>query len=132
MRETSKSSLLNTITLGDKILVVIMIALSAFSVVALNHFREMGERVVIEVDGNLVHQLDLNVAQQVTVTGPIGKTVIKIDHGSARVVYSDCPEKICVMTGEIQQSGDMIVCAPNKVVVKIEGKKQNQFDVITQ
>ncbi|UCE08218.1 MAG: NusG domain II-containing protein, partial [bacterium] len=94
--------------------------------------RQPGNSVTIEVNGRIVHQLDLNTSQQITVTGSVGKTIIKIDQGTAQVIYSDCPEKICIKTGKIHHTGEMIVCVPNKVVAKINGKRNNQFDVITQ
>lgn len=132
MNEALKSTILNTITLGDKLLVVLMIALGFVSLVALNHWTQPGERVVVEVNGQVVQQLDLQVPQQVIISGSIGKTIIEIGQGTARVLDSACPEKICVKTGKIHRAGELIVCVPNKVVVKIEGKRRNQFDVITQ
>lgn len=120
------------ITPGDKILVVLIIVGAIICLIGLNHLRQPGDQVIIEVNGKLIHQLDLRVAQELTVNGAIGVTRIKIDHNSARVVHSDCPEKICVKTGKIHLAGEMIVCVPNKVVVKIIGKQKNQFDVITQ
>ena len=32
---------------------------------------------------------------------------------------SDCKDRQCI--GEIQKSGEMIVCLPHKLIVKIEG-----------
>ena len=128
----SLSQILKIITPGDKILLVLILALGVISLITLNHFRQPGETVTIEVNGQALYHLDLNTSQQVTVTGSIGETTIKIDHGAARVIHSDCPEKICIKTGKIQRAGQVIVCVPNRVVVTIEGKRKNQFDVITQ
>lgn len=127
-----KSSILKIITPGDKILVIFILALGVFSLIGINHFQQAGDLVTIKVNGQVVQQLDLKVSEQVTVNGPIGKTTIKIDHGEAQVIYSDCPEKICVKTGKIRHVGEIIVCVPNKVVVKISSQEKNQFDVITQ
>jgi len=132
MNKTVKSSILKIITPGDKILVALILALGIISLIALSHLRQPGDFVIIEVNGQVIHQLDLNISQEVTIEGSIGKTIIKIDQHSARVIHSDCPEKICVKTGKIHLAGEMIVCVPNKVVVKITGKQKNQFDVITQ
>jgi len=126
------SKILKIITPGDKILVVLILALGVFSLVALKHLRQVGDSVIIEVNGQVVQQLELNTSQVITVNGSIGKTTIKIDQGEAQVIHSDCPEQICVKTGKVHRAGEIIVCVPNKVVVKIEGKQKNQFDVITQ
>jgi hypothetical protein len=127
-----KSSILKIISPGDKILVVLIFAFGIVSLAALKHLRQPGDSVIIEAKGQIVQRLDLNTSQEITVNGPIGKTIIKIDHGAAQVIHSDCPEKICVKTGKITHAGEIIVCVPNKVVVKIIGKQKNPFDVITQ
>ena len=106
--------------------------LGIFSLIALSHLRQPGDFVIIEANGQVVYQLDLDISQEATVKGSIGETIIKINQNSAWVVHSDCPEKICVKTGKIHLAGEMIVCVPNKVVVKITGNQKNQFDVITQ
>lgn len=132
MNDNLKSNILRVITPGDKVLILIIIVLGIISLIALSHLRQPGDFVTIEVNGQVVHRLDLNISREVTVKGPIGETIIKISQNSAQVVHSDCPEKICVKTGEIHLAGEMIVCVPNKVVIKINSKQKNQFDVITQ
>ncbi|MDZ7336116.1 MAG: NusG domain II-containing protein [candidate division KSB1 bacterium] len=132
MKTNSNLAILKMITLGDKILVVVLIAVGMLSLVALQHLRSPGGRVIIEVSGRVVAQKDLGATQEIVLTGPIGKTIVHIHQGSARVIHSDCPEKICVKTGPIRRAGEMIICVPNKVVVKIEGIQKNPFDVITQ
>ena len=127
-----KSSILKIITSGDKILVVLIFAFGIVSLAALKHLRQPGDAVIIEVKGQVVQRLDLNTSQEITVNGAIGKTTVKIEGGAAQVIHSDCPEKICVKTGKITHAGEIIVCIPNKVVVKIIGKEKNPFDVITQ
>lgn len=127
-----KSSIFKIITPGDKILVVLIFALGIVSLVALKHLRQPGDSVIIEVKGQVVQRLDLKTSQEITVNGAIGRTTIKIEGGAAQVIHSDCPEKICVKTGKITHAGEIIVCVPNKIVVKIIGKQKNPFDVITQ
>jgi len=120
------------ITPGDKILVVLILVLGIMSLFAISRFKQPGVRVIIAVNGQELQRLDLDRSQEIMVTGPIGNTRIKIDHGAVQVLSSDCPEKICILTGKIRHAGEMIVCVPNKVVVKVIGKTENQFDVITQ
>jgi len=126
------TEILKIITPGDKILVVLILIFGLMSLFAVNWLKKPGDRVIIEVNGQELQRLDLDSSQNITVTGPIGNTTIKIDHGAVRVVSSDCPAKICVLTGNIRHAGEIIVCVPNKVVVKVAGKTENQFDVITQ
>ena len=126
------TQVLKIITPGDKILTALILILGVSAWIGLNHYRQAGDTVTIEVNGKVVRQADLHTSQQITVTGSIGKTIIKIDRGTASVIHSDCSQKICVKTGKIHRIGEMIVCVPNKVVIKINGQSKNQFDVITQ
>jgi len=48
---------------------------------------------------------------------------IKADKG-ARILDSDCPAKICVHTGWIRMPGETIVCLPNKILLEIQGTKE--------
>lgn len=128
----SLPQILEVITPGDKILIVFILALGVCSLIIVKHLRQPGDSVIIEVKGKVEHQLDLDTSQEISVVGTIGKTTIKINQRAVQVIYSDCPQQICVNTGKIHRAGEIIVCVPNKVVVKINGKRKNQFDVITQ
>lgn len=47
---------------------------------------------------------------------------IQIKSGVTKMIYSDCKDQICVHTKSINKSGEMIVCLPNALVIKLEGK----------
>ncbi len=132
MDKYSLSPILKIITPGDKILIILIVALAAFSFIAINNLKQPGEIVIIEVAGLVVQQLNMDKPQEITVTGSIGNTTVKIDQKSVQVIHSDCPEKICIKTGKIRHIGEIIVCVPNRVVIRINGKQKNHFDVITQ
>ena len=50
-----------------------------------------------------------------------GTCVISISNGVARVIRSDCPQKICISMGEISRGGEWIACLPHGVFVSVEG-----------
>jgi hypothetical protein len=53
--------------------------------------------------------------------GPRGDTIVEISGGTARVVDSPCPDKICVAAGSISRTGQFIACLPNRVSIGFEG-----------
>jgi hypothetical protein len=56
--------------------------------------------------------------------------LLHIDNESVYVTNSTCPDKICEKTGEIHRAGQVIVCVPNKVLIRIEGTTiQNGEDI---
>ena len=125
-------SVLKLLTTGDKVLVVMLIFLGIFSTFFINIKRLPGEMCSVEVSGKNTNQLKLSESQIFSVTGPRGKTQIQIKDNKVRVTNSACREKICVRSGWINKTGQIIVCVPNKVVIKINGEKHDFFNVITQ
>ena len=126
------SAALNLFTTGDKILVVMLIIFGSVFFFGIDYHRQPGETCSIEVDGKLTHFLKLSDNQDVLISGANGEILIRIKETKVRVLHSKCPEKICVYTGWIRNRGEFIVCVPNKVVVKINGAKEDHFNVITQ
>lgn len=50
--------------------------------------------------------------------------VISIQNNSVYMKYSDCKNQVCVNTGKISRTGQIIVCLPNYVIVEIIGSEE--------
>lgn len=123
---------LSLLTKGDKILIVIVLLLSLVSFYLVYKLKAEGEYVVIEVAGQEKYRFPLQSKQRVIVNGPVGETSIEIHHGTARITKSACPNKVCIKTGTVHRAGEIIVCAPNQVVVRILGDHKNYFNEVTE
>ena len=44
---------------------------------------------------------------------------VRVSPGAIAVVWSDCPEQICVGQGEIETSAIPITCLPHRLVIQI-------------
>ncbi len=66
---------------------------------------------------------------RVEVQGPLGVTVVDVGPDGARVVSSPCPLQICVRTGEIRRPGQVAACVPNRVAVRVMGRKAGDAGV---
>lgn len=42
-----------------------------------------------------------------------------------RVTRSDCPTQDCVRTGSITRSGQSIICLPARIIIRLEGGRQD-------
>lgn len=80
--------------------------------------------------GRVVMRLDLKQDGTFPLSADGGQMLIQVSGGAVRVLESDCPDKVCVLTGWVRSSGDLIVCAPYRVVVRITGTAAGQPDVI--
>jgi hypothetical protein len=61
--------------------------------------------------------------QEIQVTGLQGNVKIQILNRKVYVLNSSCPDKVCVKAGAIDKPGPMIVCAPNRVVIRIVSRR---------
>lgn len=103
----------------DIVILAVILALAIASAVFYYTGRTAGERAEIYIGGDLVGTYSL--AQEKTIKFDIGVNV-QIDNGKITVIYSDCPDKICLHAGYISKAGERIICAPNKFVIVIRGE----------
>lgn len=112
--------------IGDVFLVLIIISLTVF--IALFNF-DKGDKVVIEADGKIIKTFDLNENVQYIYEDKY-KNIITVSNGEACISDSNCPDKICVNSGRIKNSNEIICCLPNKLIVRIITIDKN-VDVIS-
>lgn len=120
------------VTPGDKILIGCLLLLSLASYPLLRTLMYAGSQVQIETDGKIFHVAALDAEQTIAVPGPLGTTFVVILNGAVHISASPCYNKICVNTGAISYAGQLIVCVPNKVVVRVIGKEELPYDAVTQ
>ncbi|MBE0599470.1 MAG: NusG domain II-containing protein [Desulfuromonadales bacterium] len=82
---------------------------------------EPGERLLVERDGRLLFTAPLAADREVSLSGPLGQTVLVIRQGGARIVRSPCPHQDCLAMGPARHHGDLLACVPNRLLVRIEG-----------
>jgi len=95
-----------------------------------------GERAVVYVSNKKFAWYELSgEKRRIPVATRIGTVTLEIGGGSARVIDSPCPNKLCVKTGAIRHSHEEIVCLPAQLLLVLEGssagRKQGAADAIT-
>lgn len=58
-----------------------------------------------------------------------GHNIIVLAGKTARVESADCHDQVCVRTGTLTRAGQVAVCLPNRVVLKIVGE-MGEIDAI--
>lgn len=112
---------------------LILAVLAAVGVLLLPQWFSNGKAVIAEVtvDGVSVQKIYLRASdekQQYTLENGV---VLEATHGSIRFLYSDCPDTLCVHTGEISRTGEVAACVPNGTVVVLKSEKAAAVDGIT-
>jgi hypothetical protein len=57
----------------------------------------------------------------ISVPTRIGPVRLEIGAGSARVIDSPCPNKLCIKTGAVRHSHEEIVCLPAQLLIVLDG-----------
>ena len=78
----------------------------------------------------VIEELPLSADRQLRLRD-VGMT-LEVKDGRVRVVESDCPNKVCVHTGWIALSGEVIACVPNRVIIRIDGPEEPLLDAIVR
>ncbi len=84
-------------------------------------FSSNQKEIVIENEKGLFDKIPANVSHKIIrVDGPQGKTEIEINNDLVKVTKSPCRHKLCEKSQYAANGGDVIACAPNKVLIRIE------------
>lgn len=89
-------------------------------------FSRGGEKkAVIEVNGKVYasyRMQELKETKTLTIKTEYGNHIVKIGDKSICVEESDCKNQACL--GEIREKGEMLVCLPGRLVLKIVGEQE--------
>ncbi len=82
-----------------------------------------GATAVIWLDGEPIERIELAgvaLPYEFDVESDYGCNRLRISSEGVAVVWSDCPEQVCVRQGEISSPHIPITCLPHRLVVQIE------------
>ena len=114
------------ITKKDLILLAIVFLCGIIGVFLMNS-ADTGKTVTIMVDGKTEENFSLDDDFHKDFNG----VSVCCENREVYVNVSNCPDKVCMRSGRISKSGESIICAPNRVAIKIGGKKVNLPDAMT-
>ena len=126
------SFFLSRCTRADRMLLFASFLLSCLSLALLKGWGDEGRVALVEVEGRPYARLYLSEPRRLSIPGRLGEMVLVVQDQRVRIEASHCPQKICVHSGAIRRSGELLVCVPNRVVVRINGGTEHPFDLITQ
>ena len=85
------------------------------------------KKVVVSVDGKKIAEYPLKIDATYELSGShLGTNTLVIKSGKAYISEANCPDKQCMKQGKISRAGEMLVCLPNRVVVKIVDSKKDE------
>jgi len=106
---------------GDIVVFVVLGASALLMIWAGAGSPKTAANVEIVVSGEVAYRAPLSQNFRYEALGPLGQTTVVCQAGYVWVEDSCCPNKLCVRTGNVRATGQIIVCVPNEVVVRIIG-----------
>ncbi len=110
------------------VLVLLIVAGAAFGIREV--FTTPGAEAVVTMNGEEIMRLPLDEDCEVLLGEGDHTNLLVIKDGKAAVTEATCPDKVCVHTGKIYESGQTIVCLPHRLVVSIEGGESETDAVV--
>lgn len=104
---------------GDGLILVIALGLILALYMAFWQVSGRSAEAMVMVNGENWARLNLFQDQDISVPGPLGVSHVQVRDGAVRFVDSPCPNKLCVLQGPLRQGGEVAVCLPNLVSVKV-------------
>ncbi|MGI6324490.1 MAG: NusG domain II-containing protein [Bacilli bacterium] len=117
---------------SDFKLIIGIIILVGLLMIGMSLGQDNGARqALVYYDNELILTIDLASDKTYEVDGFNGKVVLETKNNKIRVIEEISPLHICSYQGWIDSPHEIIVCLPNKIVVKIDDKER-EFDVIVR
>ena len=117
---------------GDLIIYSVILSVFLFLGLNIHKIKEMkAERVEIYVNNQLKYTYKLQKeGKKFYVDTDIGGVDVELKDNKIRVTSSYSPRKLCVKQGWIERSGQTIIGVPDKLLIKIVGKEEDDIDYI--
>lgn len=117
-------------TKNDLIFILVLLLLAGVATLTLLLTRTEGDTVTVTVDGVLFGEYSLHENRSIEIRCENGYNLLVIEDGRARIESADCPDGICSSHRPITYHGESIICLPNRVVVEIRSRSNQQPDII--
>ena len=116
------------LTLCDVLIVVLILLAAVFSAYFL-FSRDAGASCTVSF-GQESATFSLADDRVIPVRSNGYALTVVIEKGTVSVTESDCPDGICLNSGAVSRKGQAIVCVPAGVIVRIDGARTDDADMI--
>lgn len=82
------------------------------------------EEVVVYAGEEEYARFSIREDRELLIETENGTNRLVLKNGKADVTEASCPDKLCVNQSAVSQTGETIVCMPNRVIVAIEQASQ--------
>ncbi len=115
------------------IIIIIVVLSTAAAYLLRNTYKPVVELfdskiALVYQDNTLLKQLDLKEDKVIPLLN--GRVEVEVRKGKIRILKTDCAQGLCRHQGWLGQSGQAIICVPNKLFIEIKSPKSCRVDAI--
>lgn len=113
---------------NDLKLILILLSISLFFLLFINLLKIDGKaKALVYYQNKLVKEIDLTISEpkEYIIEGYLDDVILETKKGMIKVKNEKSPLHLCSKQGFISNPNQVIVCLPNKVIIKIENKDQS-------
>lgn len=114
------------------LLILVAVTFIAQAYIVRSVASDSDREVVVEIGKKGRYFYSVSKNKRIELDGSNGPFAFEVRDGAVRMLHSDCPKKVCVAQGWIRNPGEVIVCAPNQVVVRISGETRKDIDAVSR
>lgn len=115
----------------NDLFLIAFILLAALAIYLCVRPGKTGAWAVITIDGMETARYPLYKERTVTLGGADAYNVLQIADGAARITDANCGDHTCMRTGAVAREGEVIVCLPHRLTVRIEDGANAGLDGVT-
>lgn len=117
---------------GDLAVISIIVLIGIASILSFGINKDKDKLLLIVKDEEIVskYSLDNNYKKEVVIEDSIYYNKIYINNGTVKMIESNCKNKICIHSKEINNPGEFIACLPNNLYLKIISEEDNLDSII--
>ena len=106
-----------------KLIIIVIFIISIFLIIMKITSKE-GNTATVYYEDKIILTIDLTKDKEYTVKGYQGDVVLEVKNNKIRVKEENSYNHICSKEGYISESGKSLICLPNKIIIKIDGKSE--------
>jgi hypothetical protein len=126
-RLKDKNLHLHKVSVYDIVLIGVLLITPILSLSSVWHKDQDKKEAIVCHNNKLLEVHDLSEDGVISISNKGMKMTINLDKGRVRVLESNCPKHVCVHTGWISNSGQAIVCVPNRIMIEVKGRQKSKY-----
>lgn len=107
---------------ADLILIAAVMIMAAviFFICKISNLDYSENNVIVRYNGEIYGQYVLYINNEYDIKTELGYNKLVVSDNKCYVLESDCENKICINTGAIKETGEVICCLPHQLVIYVE------------